>query len=379
VIELNYEELVKLRKELHKYPELAGKETNTSARIKNFIEKFNPDETITGIGGNGVAFIFKGSKEGQTILFRCELDALPIQEQNNLDYKSSVDNVAHKCGHDGHMTILSGLASLFKNQKPEKGKVVILFQPAEETGEGAKRVLEDKKFAQIKPDYVFALHNLPGFPLRSVVIKPEIFAAASKGMIVKLFGKTSHASEPENGITPTPATASIIQRLPVVPNEILSKNNFGLVTVIHVRIGNVAFGTTPGYAEVMATLRSYKNEDMKLITDACERIVKEESEKYGLSYSIEWTEEFPSSVNNNDCIGIIKKCSEKLNLKIIDLEKPFKWSEDFGHFLEKYKGAIFGIGSGEDHPDLHNPDYDFPDEIIEPSVKLFFSITQELI
>jgi len=372
--ELNFEELIKLRKELHKNPELAGKEKNTSARIKNFIENFNPDETITGLGGNGIAFIFKGSNEGKTILFRSELDALPIQEQNDFDYKSSADNVAHKCGHDGHMTILSGLASLFKNQKPEKGKVVFLFQPAEETGEGAKRVLEDKNFSRIKPDYVFALHNLPGFPLSSVIVKPGIFAAASKGMIIKLYGKTSHASEPENGITPTPATALIIEKLPVVPNKILSKNNFGLVTIIHVRIGDVAFGTTPGYAEIMATLRSYKNEDMKQITTACEKIVKEESEKYGLSYSIEWTEEFPSSINNDDCIEVVKKCSEKLNLNIIDLEKPFKWSEDFGHFLEKYKGAIFGIGSGKDHPDLHNPDYDFPDEIIGPSVNLFYSM-----
>jgi metal-dependent amidase/aminoacylase/carboxypeptidase family protein len=198
-------------------------------------------------------------------------------------------------------------------------------------------------------------------------------------MIVKLYGKTSHASEPENGITPTPATASIIEKLPLVPNKILGRNNFGLVTIIHVRIGDIAFGTTPGYAEIMATLRTYKNEDMNLITGACEKIVKEESEKYGLSYSIKWTEEFPSSINNDDCIGIIKKCSEKLNLNIIDLKQPFKWSEDFGHFLEKYKGAIFGIGSGEDHPDLHNPDYDFPDEIIEPAIRLFHSIISETI
>ena len=224
--EVNYKELVKLRKELHKNPELAGQEKNTSARIKNFIDNFNPDETITGIGGNGIAFIFKGSKEGKTILFRCELDALPIKEQNDFDYKSLVENVAHKCGHDGHMTILSGLASLFKNQKPEKGKVVFLFQPAEETGEGAKRVVDDKNFRRIKPDYVFALHNLPGFPLGSVAVKTGIFAAASKGMIVKLYGKTSHASEPKNGITPTPATASITEKMPPMNMRHLSQGSF---------------------------------------------------------------------------------------------------------------------------------------------------------
>lgn len=377
--EFNNEELVKLRRTLHRNPELAGKEINTSEKIKNFISKFNPDETITNIAGNGVAFVFKGVKEGKTILFRCELDALPINEQNDFEYKSSVENVAHKCGHDGHMSILSGLASLFENEKPEKGRVIILFQPAEETGEGANAVLHDIKFSLLKPDYVFALHNLPGFPAGSVILKPGIFAAASKGMIVKLFGKTSHASEPENGITPTPAVASIIQKLPLVPNNILIQNKFGLVTIIHVRIGDVAFGTTPGYAEIMSTLRTYDDESMNQIVNECEKIIKEESEKYGLKHSIEWTEEFPSSVNDEDCISVIKKCSEKLNFNVVEIKQPFKWSEDFGHFLKKYKGALFGIGSGEDHPDLHNPDYDFPDEIIKPSVELFYSIMKELL
>ncbi len=261
---LNIDELIKLRKELHRNPELASKEKNTSERIKNFITQFNPDEIITNIAGNGIAFIFIGKEKGKTILFRSELDALPISEQNEFEYKSAVENVSHKCGHDGHMTILCGLASLFKNKKPKKGKVVLLFQPAEETGEGAAKVMKDKKFEKIKLDYVFALHNLPGYPAGSVIIKNGTFASASKGIIIKLLGKTSHASEPENGITPTPAVASIIQKLPLITKEINKLNQFSLITIIHVRIGDVAFGTTPGYAEIMATLRSYHDEDMQL-------------------------------------------------------------------------------------------------------------------
>ena len=282
--DLNIDKLIKLRKDLHSNPELAGEEKNTSDKINNFIGRFYPDEIITELGGHGLAFIFKGKEKGKTILFRSELDALPISEQNDFEYKSSIENVSHKCGHDGHMTILCGLASTIKNNKPDKGKVVLLFQPAEETGKGAEAVLEDKKFEQIKPDYVFALHNLPGYPAGSVVIKDGTFASASKGMIIKLHGKTSHASEPENGITPTPAVASIIQRLPLVPNEIKKENHFCLITIIYARIGDVAFGTTPGYAEIMATLRSYHDEDMNYITEECKKIVKEESEKYGLKY-----------------------------------------------------------------------------------------------
>lgn len=376
--ELNLEEIIRLRKELHRNPELAGNEKDTSERIKNFISRFNPDEIISGISGNGIAFIFNGKKKGKTILFRSELDALPISEQNNLEYKSLEDNVAHKCGHDGHMAILSGLASLFEDNKPEKGKAVILFQPAEETGEGAKAVLEDKKFNTVNPDYVFALHNLPGFPVNSIIIKPGIFAAASKGMIVRLFGKTSHASEPEHGISPVPAVASLMQELPLLADNIPNKKDFSLVTIIHVRVGNIAFGTTPGEGEMMATLRAFENDDMDSLTYRCESLIKEEAKKYGLKYSLEWTEEFPSSINSHECVEIVKRCSEKLNLNIIEIEQPFKWSEDFGHFLNNHNGALFGMGAGKELPDLHNPDYDFPDKIIKSSIELFYSITKEI-
>ena len=377
--ELNVEDIIKLRREIHQNPELSGREKYTSERIKKFISKFNPDETITEIAGNGIAFIFNGKEEGKTILLRSELDALPISEQNSFEYKSLNDNVAHKCGHDGHMAILSGLASLLNDNKPKKGKIIFLFQPAEETGEGAKQVLEDEKFNAVKPDYVFALHNLPGFPINSVIIKPGIFASASKGMIVKLSGKTSHASEPENGISPVLAVASIIQKLPLLPDKMPNKKNFSLITIIHLRVGNVAFGTSPGEGEIMATFRAFENDDLGTLTNMSEKIIKEEAKKHGLKYSIDWTEEFPSSINNSGCVGIVKKCSEKLNLDIIEIEEPFRWSEDFGHFLNKYKGVLFGVGSGKEHPDLHNPDYDFPDSIIKPSVELFYSITKEIL
>lgn len=377
--ELNLEDIIRLRRELHKNAELSGSEKNTSEIIKNFVTKFNPDDIISGIAGYGIAFVFKGKEKGKTILFRSELDALPISEQNNFEYKSLADNIAHKCGHDGHMAILSGLASLLKIKKPEKGKIILLFQPAEETGEGAKAILDDEKFETLNPDYVFALHNLPGFPIESVVIKNGIFASASKGMIVKLSGKTSHASEPENGISPVPAVASIIQKLPSLPDEMPSIKNFSLLTIIHVQIGNVAFGTTPGEGVIMATLRAFENNDLKTLTKMSENLIKEEAKKYSLKYSIKLTEEFPSSINNGKCVEIVKKSSEKLNLNVIEIDQPFRWSEDFGHFLNKYKGVLFGVGAGKEHPDLHNPDYDFPDSIINPSIKLLNSLATEIL
>ncbi len=371
-------ELISLRKELHKYPELSNKEKKTAERILAYAEKYKPDEIITDIGGNGLAVIFNSNQEGSTVLIRCELDALPIEEENEFDYKSQVEGVSHKCGHDGHMAIVSGLIPLLSENKIDKGKVVLLYQPAEETGEGAEQILSDEKFKNINPDYVFALHNLPGFEKNKIIIKENEFASASKGLIIKLFGKTSHAAEPEKGVTPSLAVSELIQRLVELPQK-NKFDEFTLVTIIHAKIGERAFGTTPGYAELMATLRSYKNEDMNELQKKAEKIIDEVSLQNNLKYKIEYVEEFPSTVNDKFCVEVIQKSAEENYLPIEEIKNPFRWSEDFGHFTQKYKGALFGLGSGVDQPQLHNPDYDFPDEIILTGTKMFYSIVKNVL
>ena len=366
--------LIKLRHILHKFPEVSGEEKHTASEVKSVIANFNPDEIIEGLGGTGIAFVFKGKRAGDRILLRCELDALKIEEINDdIDYASSKKNVSHKCGHDGHMTIMSGLASLLEN-KIDKGEVVLLFQPAEEIGQGARWVLNDDKFKRIKPDFVYGLHNLPGYPLNSVILRNNTFAAASKGMIIKLFGKTSHAGEPQNGRSPAVALAMMIQTLMRLPQKEDRFNNFTLITIIHALLGEIAFGVNPGYAELRATLRSYENDDMKLLTELATEITKKMAYMENLGVDIGWTEVFPATVNSSDSVELIKKIAEYENLKVVNMESPFKWSEDFGEYLKRYKGAFFGIGSGENHPQLHNPDYDFPDSIISTGVSLFYNI-----
>lgn len=371
-------ELISLRKELHKYPELSNKEKKTTERIRTYAEKYKPDEIITDIGKNGLAVIFNSNQEGSTVLIRCELDALPIEEENEFDYKSQTGGVSHKCGHDGHMAIVSGLIPLLSENKIDKGRVILLYQPAEETGEGAEKVLHDEKFNKINPDFVFALHNLPGFEKNKIIVKENEFASASKGLIIKLYGKTSHAAEPEKGITPSLAVSELIQRLVELPQK-EKFEEFSLVTIIHAKIGERAFGTTPGYAELMATLRSYKNEDMNELQKHAEKYIDEVCAKYNLKFEIEYVEEFPSTVNDKFCVDIIKQSAEQNNLSIKEIKNPFRWSEDFGHFTQKYKGALFGLGSGVDQPQLHNPDYDFPDEIILTGTKMFYSIVKNVL
>jgi len=373
------EKIIALRHEIHQHPELSDSEAQTALRIINFMEPYHPDKIITEIGGHGVAVVFKGKEKGPSVLFRCELDGLPIDDLIDKSYRSQTAGVGHKCGHDGHMAILAGLADTFSNKRPEAGEVILMFQPAEENGQGAYRVVNDKRFKQLNVDYAFALHNLPGYEKGIIVLGEKNFASASKGMIIKLTGKTSHAGEPENGNSPAIAMAKIVKELTFLPQKENIFNDFTLVTVIHARLGEVAFGTTPGYAEVMATLRSYTNSDIKILTQHAEKIAEEHAQNSHLKYEISYVEEFPATINNTNLVQQLHQVAKSNQIPVEQLEEPFRWSEDFAHFTLKFPGVLFGLGSGVTQPQLHNPDYDFPDDIIENGVKMFYGIYQQII
>lgn len=373
------EELIQLRQELHKHPEVSGNESKTAQRILDFIAKYKPNQVITNLGGNGILAIYKGKEDGKSVLFRCELDALPIQEINEFDYKSVYEGVSHKCGHDGHMAILCGMAKTLHENPLKKGTVMFLFQPAEEDGNGAKRVLNDSNFDAIKPDFAFALHNLPGFKEHQIVIKENTFTCAVNSMIIQLNGKTSHAGEPENGINPSLAIAEIIQVFNSKINTDVSSKKYCLITPIHINMGEKAYGVSAGYGEVHFTVRSNSNAQMKIIESNLEENINEIASKFNLKTKIEWTESFQANENNVEAINFIRKSASKLNLNILEKEQPFTFGEDFGLFTQNFKGAMLGLGSGENTPSLHNPDYDFPDEIIETGINLFHQITKEIL
>ncbi|MBD3178637.1 MAG: amidohydrolase [Candidatus Latescibacteria bacterium] len=371
--------LVELRRELHACPELSWHERESSERVRGFISGFNPDDIITGIAGSGFAAVFRGETEGPTVVIRSELDALPISEINRISYRSTTAGVSHTCGHDGHMSIVAGLAPILSVTRPRKGKVVLLFQPAEETGEGAAKVLADSKFRYINPDYVFALHNLPGFSLNSVVTSDHTFASASKGMVIDLEGKTSHAAEPDRGISPALAMSEIIRELTLISESSDDYDQFILSTVVFAKLGEVALGTSPGEARVISTLRAFLDSDMEKLAESASAKVREISADSKLGLKINWIEEFPATVNDSGCSRMVAETAREKGLKVIPIDEPFRWSEDFGHFTGICPGALFGIGSGRDHASLHNPDYDFPEEIIETGINIFSAIIYRIL
>ena len=372
-------ELLALRKWLHKNPELSGKEKNTSQKLEEFIRQTSPDKTITGLGGYGVAAVYVFGEKGPTVLVRADMDALPIDEVNTFAHKSEVEGVSHKCGHDGHSSILAGLALALKNKPLSNGRIVLLFQPEEETGQGAAKVISDEAFKMIKPDYAIALHNLPGFEKAAIVLKDGPFAAASTGMIVNIKGASSHAAHPEQGNSPVKMLAQAMQEIPEIPEKKSSKfKDFALATIIHAKLGEVAFGTNPGKAVLMATLRTFYNDDMKVLVKEAERLVKSLAEEHKMKVEISYTEEFPATINDKKLNDTIRQVCDELGEEIIEIDEAFRWSEDFGNFTSNFKGVLFGIGAGIDSPGLHNNDYDFPDEILPHAVQVFYHTIKKI-
>jgi amidohydrolase len=374
----DYELLVRLRKELHKFPELSGSEQRTSGFISDYLKELSPDEFITGIGGHGLAAGFRGNIPGPRIMVRAELDALPINETNDFGHKSANPGVSHKCGHDGHMAVALGIARRFAAERPAEGEVVLLFQPAEENGRGARAVVNDPRFIPVEPDFIIAMHNLPGFERHEIILRGDVFAAASEGMIVHLQGKTSHASEPENGVSPAPALSRILKELPAVAGD-TNAGDFSQATIIHARLGEIAFGTNPGEAVIMATLRAFDGEIMEELKTRAEQLVREIAASEKLRTSVEWTDRFPATGNDPYLVSLANETADRLGYTTRIMQDPFRWSEDFGWFTGKYRGMLFGIGAGSGHSELHNPDYDFPDEIIPTGVRFIGEMCRKLL
>lgn len=372
-------DLIRLRRELHATPELSDNEQKTARVITEFFRQFNPDRVISSLGGNGISFLFGSGWPGPTVVFRCELDAIPIQEENDFVYRSQISDVSHKCGHDGHMAIMAGFGYLISLNRPKQGQIILLFQPAEETGQGAVAVVNDPKFENLKADYAFALHNLPGYPLGAILLKSGAINCASRGMIIRLTGITSHSAWPEDGLSPAVPMCDLIQDLAGLPSTSDLNQFYSKVTVGHARLGDPAFGLSPGYAELMATLRSETDETMSILVERAVSLVKEKATLANLSYEINWAEEFVASSNDPGACDIAEKAGQAAGAEVIYLDAPLPVSEDFGQFSARIPGAMFGLGAGETCPGLHQADYDFPEELIQIGSHVFMEIAKILV
>lgn len=373
------EKIIQLRRQLHQKPDLSGKEAGTAQIIKDFVEGNHDTEIISGLGGDGLAVVYSFAEEGPKVMIRCELDALPITEANDFSHKSEKTGISHKCGHDGHMSIVAGLIFWIKEQDFKKGKIILLFQPAEETGKGAYEVLNDPQFKDLNPDYIFALHNLPGEPLNSIITIKGSFSSTVQSLAIYLTGKQSHASEPEKGINPAEALAEIVNRAAEMNVIDPGDDSFALLTPIHMNMGSIAYGISPGAGELHYTMRTASEEAMKQIKKKLINLVSRVCKEHKLEFTTDWFDHFPATVNNDECNDMIIQAAEENGYELIQKPHPFKFGEDFGWFSQGTKAAMFGLGAGLNSPALHHADYDFPDEIIEKGINMFSRIIRQIL
>ncbi|WP_397541638.1 amidohydrolase [Roseovarius salis] len=372
-------DLVALRRELHRFPELSGEESQTARRITRELSAHPPDELVTGLGGHGLAAVYQGTDDGPTVLFRCELDALPIHDVGPVNYRSIVDGKGHHCGHDGHMAIMAGLARRLSRRRPCRGRAVLLFQPAEETGAGAAAVIADPGFPAIAPDYAFSLHNMPGLPLGSVGLVEGPVNCASCGLRLRLSGKAAHASNPESGVSPMAALSKLMPALSDLSHGTLHDADFALVTVTHAQMGEPAFGIAPGEATVLATLRTRTDDGMNLLSERALSIASMTAQACGLTVDHEFDDVFLHCENDPEATAILRQALDAIGLPHGCEGQPWRASEDFGRFGQFAHAAMCVLGAGCDHPALHNPDYDFPDDLIAPGVMLFERVARDLL
>lgn len=371
--------IIPLRHELHQHPDLSGAEQQTASRVKAYLRQHHPGELIDGLGGAGFAMVYNFGKGGKNVVIRCELDALPIPETNTFARRSVNPEVSHKCGHDGHMAMVAGLVFWLQRQTFSQGRVVLLFQPAEENGTGAALVCQAPGFQALHPDYIFALHNIPGEPMGTIIGLPDHFSAEVISCAITLTGKEAHAAEPENGVNPAFACAELLTKIEALNRLDPERSDFAILTPVHCKFGQKAYGIAPGKGELHYTIRTWSAETMESLRQHLISSVHDICYRHHLEYNLEWLEHFPASKNDARANAMVKSAARRAGLQWQQRPYPFKFGEDFGWFTRNYKTAMFGLGAGINTPALHHADYDFPDELLPVGIVMFQALIQEVL
>ena len=350
---------------MHRRPELSEQETGTIRILQEFLCE---QTSFAVVDRDGWFYAVKrGNSDESPIAFRADMDALPMQEDTELPYRSEIPSIAHKCGHDGHMAVLCGLAlELDGLELPQT--VYLIFQPAEEIGQGGERcaaLIREKGIREI-----YAFHNLSGYPENCVVYRRGLSQPASEGIQFTLTGWLSHASEPENGLNP----ASVIARIVLSAQELAGSHvsqGMAMCTLVGMNCGNGDFGISPGEGTVSFTLRAKDESVLKAMEQALIRKTKELAAETGLQLQYEIRDPFPETRNHEQCVDRVVHQAEQLGLRTLEMKELMRGSEDFGYYLKACPGAIFYIGNGETYPALHTADYDFNDRILGSAVDMF--------
>jgi hippurate hydrolase len=364
------------RHHLHQHPELSSEEVNTARYIADLVKSWGYDVS-EGVGKHGVVASMTVGEGQKSIGLRADIDALPIQEDNDLPYKSSVEGVSHLCGHDGHSTMLLAAGEYLARTRNFKGTVRLIFQPAEETMAGGPAMIKDGLFERWPVDAVFGMHNMPGLELGKLYFRDGEMMAAVDNWEIELTGKGSHGSMPELSIDPVVAGSSLVMALQTIVSRNVSPHNKAVVTVgafIAGQAGNVIAQS----ALLRLSIRTTTPEDRTLVLGKVRSLAETQAESFGCAYEIRQGVAGAVLVNDPDETAKAAAIAAKaFGADAVIYPGPsYLGSEDFAFMLQEKKGTYCLVGNG-DTAMVHHPQYIFDDDILATGAAYWVTLTEQ--
>lgn len=369
-------QMIGWRHHFHENPELAYNEFNTSKKVVQLLKKFGIHEIEEGIGKTGVVATLENGK-GKSIGLRADMDALPIFEENkNKKYKSKCDGKMHACGHDGHTTMLLGAAKYLSETKNFKGKIVLIFQPAEEGFAGAKAMIDDGLLDRYPIDEIYGMHNMPGLEEGVLAIEAGPRLAAADNFVIEILGKGAHGAMPSNSIDPIVCGASIIQNLQHIVSRNADPKETLVITVASFNSGH-ANNVIPKSATLSGTIRYYNDAIGVLAKKRFFEVVNSTCDAFGTKVNINFQKGYPATINHKKQSEFAYSSAKKIvGNKASSSQAPMMGSEDFSYFLKKIPGCFAWIGNGPS-ASLHNPKYDFNDTVLTVGSSFLATIAED--
>jgi hippurate hydrolase len=363
-------ELRGIRRDIHAHPELAFQENRTSQKVAGQLEAWGI-EVHRGLANTGLVGVVKGKKSssGRAIGLRADMDCLPMHETNDIPHKSTHAGRMHACGHDGHTTMLLGAARYLQETRNFDGTAYLIFQPAEEGGGGGKVMVDEGLFDRFPANEIYAVHNWPGLPPGQMAVRPGPVMAATDEIVVTVRGKGGHAAMPHLTVDPVVITAQVISALQSIASRNVSPLDSIVVTIASMETSQTnVFNVIPDFVKLIGTVRTFRPETRKMAEVRIREITAGVSRAMGGSADVEYKLGYPSTINTEREAVFAAKVGERIFGKsnVLTDAEPTMGGEDFSYMLQARPGAyvFLGQGGGPNNCFLHNPGYDFNDDVI---------------
>ncbi|OWU80543.1 M20 aminoacylase family protein [Phaeobacter sp. 22II1-1F12B] len=360
------ESLTEFRRDLHQNPELLYDVTRTAATVAEALRAAGVDEVVEGIGRTGVVGVIHGqsNNSGRTIGLRADMDALAIHEDTGKPWASKVEGKMHACGHDGHTTMLLGAARQLVESRAFDGTVIVIFQPAEEGGAGAKAMIDDGLFTRWPCNEVYGMHNRPNLPVGEFTIASGPIMGSVDEVRISIEGRGGHAARPDETIDPLPIASAIIQAVQTITSRTVDPMDNAVVSLCTIHAGN-AFNVIPQTLEITGTVRTLREEVRSHIEAQLSAIIPNIAAGYGATGTLEYIRMYPVTVNHErETMLAAAAAQEVAGESKVSLDMPpVLGGEDFSFMLNEVPGAMINVGNGPS-AGLHHPKYDFNDDVI---------------